>query len=315
MAGIFISEGKTIHIVDLHFMGVQRAIASYLIPHQRGAVLVESGPGSTLGNLRAGLKSHGYDFADITDVLLTHIHLDHGGAAGWLAHQGARIYVHPNGAPHMLNPQKLLASAERIYGDMMKTLWGEFLPVPENRIHIPLDGDVIEIEDLRFRALDTPGHANHHYAYIFNDVCFSGDIGGVRMPGAHHLRLPMPPPEFLPAKWRQSLARLKQEYLQGGFHHLAPTHFGIFDDPDWHLPAIENALSDIEAWMETIMPLDPSIEVINSQFLEWTRQRSIVSGVDPSTSEALEIANPSWMSSLGIQRYWNKHRKVARTDE
>ena len=136
---------QRIYIIDLHFLGFPGAIASYLVSHAHGAVLVECGPSSTLPALQAGLKAHGFAATDITDVLLTHIHLDHAGAAGWLARQGARIHVHPAGASHLLNPEKLLASASRIYGEAMQTLWGEFLPVPPERLRVPQDGDDIEI--------------------------------------------------------------------------------------------------------------------------------------------------------------------------
>src|SRR5512135_1743102 len=115
--------------LDLNFQGKTQAIAAYLVRHSGGAILIESGPGSTRAALQAGLAANGLSVSDITHVLLTHIHLDHAGAAGWLARQGAEIYVHPVGAPHLLNPGKLLASAGRIYGDKMETLWGEFLPV------------------------------------------------------------------------------------------------------------------------------------------------------------------------------------------
>ena len=115
-------------------------------------VLIESGPGSTLAALEAGLAKEGLSPRDVTHVLLTHIHLDHAGAAGWLARQGAEIYVHPVGAPHMLNPEKLLASATRIYGDRMESLWGEFLPVPESQLNVPKDGEEIEIGEFEIYA-------------------------------------------------------------------------------------------------------------------------------------------------------------------
>ena len=296
---------KTIQTIDLNFMGMPGTIASYLIPHENGVALVESGPGSTIEGLKKGLKANGYTVADVTDVLLTHIHLDHAGASGWLARQGAQIYVHEVGAPHMLNPEKLLASAGRIYGDMMDTLWGKFLSVPEEKLTILKDGDVVEIGDLRFQALDTPGHAYHHFAYLFEDVCFSGDIGGVRMGGYRHLRVPMPPPEFNLELWRDSLARLREQ----DFKRIAPTHFGIYNDPDWHLKALAKALDEVEEWMEAVMPEDPPIEVLNDRFLSWSRERSISDGLEEDAIEFYETANPSWMSPYGIQRYWRKYRQ------
>jgi glyoxylase-like metal-dependent hydrolase (beta-lactamase superfamily II) len=304
-----------VHTLDLNFLGNPGVIASYLIPHPHGAVLIESGPGSTVLALQAALRSHGLTSADITDVLLTHIHLDHGGAAGWFARQGARIHVHPFGAPHLIDPEKLLTSASRIYGDQMHLLWGEFLTVPEERVHIVQDGEEVEIEGLHFTAIDTPGHANHHFSYLFNDICFSGDIGGIRMQTVNHLRLPMPPPEFIPELWHSSLDRLLHEYQSGSFTHLAPTHYGIFADAGWHLTKLKQTLNEIETWIQIVMLENPSLEQLNHQFLEWTRQYSLRDGLDVETSALYEAANPSWMSSQGILRYWNKYRGTARNKE
>ncbi len=302
---------KPIYTLDLNFSGVHGTIAAYLIPYAHGGILVETGPGSTIPALQAGLKAHGLNVSDITDVFLTHIHLDHAGAAGWMARQGARIHVHPVGAPHMLDPEKLLNSAARIYGDKMQSLWGEFLPVPEDRLSIVEDNEIVEISGLCFRALDTPGHANHHYAYLFQDVCFTGDIGGVRLTEQHNLRLPMPPPEFHIESWRASLKRLQEERARGAFKRIAPTHFGIFDDPDWHLAAVSKALDDVEEWMNAVMPANPTIEQINEQFEAWTQTRSLEQGLPPGILKGYEVANPSWMSSQGIQRYWRKFRLVS----
>lgn len=287
-------------------MGVPGTIAAYLIPHEHGGVLVESGPGSTLPSLQSGLKSLGLTVNDITDVFVTHIHLDHAGACGWLSHQGARIHVHPLGAPHLLNPTRLLSSASRIYGDMMDSLWGEFLPVPPDRLSVLGDGDIVEVYGLRFRAIDTPGHADHHHAYIFQGNCFSGDIGGVRMATIRHIRLPMPPPEFHLGKWRKSLGRLKNER----FTHIIPTHYGVFDDVEWHMSSLDQALDDVETFIDTILPSNPQIESLDESFLEWSRNRSLDEGITPEQIDLYETANPSWMSTFGIQRYWLKHRSI-----
>jgi len=293
-----------IYTLDLNFMGVPGSIASYLIRHAHGCILIESGPGSTQGALQARLAEHGLSVADVTDVFVTHIHLDHAGAAGWLARQGARIHVHPVGAPHLLDPEKLLSSAARIYGEQMDSLWGQFLPVPPERMSILQDGDVVTVDGLSLQAIETPGHAEHHFAYLFEDVCFSGDIGGVRPAGAPHLRLPMPPPEFNLEKWRSSLQRLRDL----GFRRIAPTHFGLFDDPDWHLQAIDRELSLVDAWITATMPVDPGLEELSALFLEWTRSRYESDGLAPAQVEMFEMANPSWMSPAGIHRYWRKHR-------
>ena len=298
-------QEREVYTLDLNFMGVRQAIASYLIPHAHGAVLVESGPGSTQEALQERLGAYGFTPGDVTDVLLTHIHLDHAGAAGWLAQQGARIHVHPLGAPHLADPEKLLSSARRIYGELMDVLWGQFLPVPEARLQVPEDGEVLSIHGLQFKAVDTPGHADHHFAYRYEDWLFTGDIGGVRLPGRPHVRLPMPPPEFHLEKWRASLARLEQE----GAKRFVPTHFGAYEDTGWHLQALKRALDEVEAWMEKELPLDHPDDELNRRFLEWTEKRSRAEGLGDAELHAYETANPSWMSSSGIRRYWRKHRQ------
>lgn len=298
-----------IHTLDLNFLGIPHVIASYLIRHSNGAVIIESGPGSTREGLRAALAAHDLTVHDVTDVLLTHIHLDHAGASGWLARnanhgQGARIYVHPNGAPHLLNPEKLLNSATRIYGDMMDTLWGEFLAVPEDHLVIPQHQQEVVIGGLRFCPLDTPGHADHHFAYVFEDICFTGDVGGIRLPGPPHLRVPMPPPEFHLEKWRASVDELRVT----GCQRVAPTHFGIYEDAAHHWEMVKRGLDEVETFMQNVLPPDPPVEVINDRFMEWTADRSKQQGLTEEEFAPYEAANPSWMSATGMQRYWRKYR-------
>ena len=294
--------------LDLNFQGHPRAIAAYLIRHSQGAILIECGPSTTLAALQAGLRSHGLGVADVTHVLLTHIHLDHAGSSGWWARRGAQIIVHPVGAPHLLNPDKLLASATRIYGTMMETLWGEFLPVPAERLRVVNDSEEIAIGSLRLVPINTPGHAEHHYIYLFEDLAFTGDVGGVRIPGYPYLRVPMPPPELHFGKWHQSLKRLKAEKLS----RLAPTHFGIFDDPQWHLDQVERELTAAEQWLEAVMPSDPSVEALRQRFTEWMDDQGRRQGLSADAVKAYDLANPLGMSADGLQRYWKKVKLAAR---
>ncbi len=293
-----------IQTLDLNFQGYAQAIASYMIPHSDGVVLVESGPGSTLENLEKALGEHGYGLNDVTHVLLTHIHLDHAGAAGALARRGATICVHPVGAPHMLRPEKLIASATRIYGEDMDRLWGTFLPVPADRLRVVEDEEEIVIGALHFVAFSTPGHAEHHHTYCLDGVCFTGDIGGVRLPGPPYLRLPMPPPELHLEKWRRSVQRLRALRPR----RLAPTHFGIYDDPDWHLQAIESFLDEVDAWLRELMPAGPDVDEIRERFVAWQDAQGRENGIPDPLLETYEIANPSWMSAAGMLRYWRKFR-------
>lgn len=293
-----------VHTLDLNFQGRPGTIAVYLIPHARGAALVETGPGSTIPTLIKELSNHGFTPEDITDVFLTHIHLDHAGASGWLATQGARIHVHPNGAPHMINPEKLIASATRIYGTQMDILWGDFLPVPEQRLHVIQDNETIACADLTVKAIEVPGHAYHQYAYMTGDICFCGDIGGIRVHGLRYLSVPMPPPEFHLQKWQESIQRLQIQNPT----RIAPTHFGVYDDAAWHLAELARALNRIERWMEEVMPSDPPIDTLRKMFVQYERQRAEEAGLSSADTDAQQIANPSFMSADGMQRYWKKYR-------
>lgn len=290
--------------LDLHFQGHSDSIACYLLPHPDGAALVECGAGATLPALTAALAAQGYALADVTHVFLTHIHLDHAGAAGFMARQGAQIFVHPVGAPHLLNPEKLIASATRIYGDRMGPLWGDFLSVPAEKLTILQDGADTSFGGLRLTAFHTPGHAEHHIAYQLDDLCFTGDVGGVRISSCPYLRLPFVPPELNLEKWRATIERLQTL----GIRRVAPTHFGIFDDADWHFSAILRALDAVSSWLEKIMPADPPVEELRALFLTWMEQQADELRLPAAVRQAYLLANPLGMSADGMYRYWKKFR-------
>jgi glyoxylase-like metal-dependent hydrolase (beta-lactamase superfamily II) len=257
-----------------------------------------------------GLENIGYAASDVTDVFLTHIHLDHAGAAGWWAQQGAKIHVHALGAPHLLNPEKLLASAGRLYGDNMESLWGEFLPVQADKLNILNDNQIYQVNGLEIRALDVPGHANHHMVFLIDNACFSGDISGIRLSPQKYLSLPMPPPEIHLKKWRESIQHIQSFQPQ----RIVPTHFGVYDDADWHLQAVLDGLDEVEEWMEEFLPPEPPIDVLRQQFIEFERKRSEKYGIPDDIAQAQQIANPSFMSADGLQRYWNKYLKSTEID-
>ena len=292
--------------LDLNFLNRQKAIAAYLVPYHGGAVLVETGPGSTIAELTNKLKQHGLKPQDITHVFITHIHLDHAGAAGWLASQGAKIFVHPVGEPHMRSPEKLLTSAKRIYKEKMDFLWGEFLPVPAEKLTPVGDREQITVGDLTFTAIHTPGHAEHHISWLLEDTCFTGDVGGIRIPGVFYIRLPLVPPELNFEKWRQSLALLRDI----GFKNIVPTHFGIFDDANAHLTMASQLLNENEHWMEQAMIVETPLEELREKYITFLHKQGISLGVSEETLQISEIANPSMMGADGIHRYWNKHRRI-----
>lgn len=236
-------EAPGVTRIDHEWMG-PGFIASYLVADGGELALVESGPASTRETLLAGIRAAGHDPADLTHLLLTHIHLDHAAGAGQLARLAphAAVYVHPLGAPHLADPSRLLASAARLYGELMETLWGTMLPVPADRIRTPADGEAIRVGGRRLVALETPGHAAHHFAFHDPEagLVFTGDVGGIRLQGARHVRPPTPPPEVDTPAWMRSIDRLRG--LEPRM--LLPTHFGGIADAAWHLDDLAARLTD-----------------------------------------------------------------------
>ncbi len=297
---------SAIFLLDLDFKGTEDSIASYLIPHADGAVLVDPGPASTLTALRRGLRAHGLDLEQVTHVLVTHIHLDHVGAAWELARRGARVLVHPRGAPHLLDPSKLTASAARLYGERMDELWGEFRPLPPERLLEVGDGEEIQIGQLRFVALHTPGHADHHVTYLFEETAFCGDVGGVRRPGPLYVRLPFVPPETHLEKWARSLERIRAS----GVRRVAVTHFGLYDDAPAHLTFGLRLLEETAAWLEEVMPADPTADELAAQFRAWMWRRGRALGVADEVLSVYEAGNPASFCAAGLMRYWRKTRTL-----
>lgn len=227
-----------------HGWGGPGFIASYLVADGSDLALVEAGPASTLQALLAGVRAAGHDPARLTHLLLTHVHLDHAAGAGQLARIApqARIYVHGLGAPHLEDPSRLLTSAARLYGDRMDEMWGTMLPVPRDRIHAPADGEAIRVGGRTLIALHTPGHAIHHLAFHDGDarLVFTGDVAGIRLDGAPHVRPPTPPPDLDTPRWLDSIGRLRALRPE----MLLLTHFGAVANPGRHLDDLAARLSD-----------------------------------------------------------------------
>ncbi len=291
-----------IHTLDLHFQGETETIAAYLITGPSGLVLVETGPGSTLPTLQAQLRQHGAQPADIHHVIVTHIHFDHAGAAGWWAQQGATIYVHHFGAGHLINPEKLIASATRIYGDQMEPLWGQLLPAPAEKV-VPLhDGDTIEAGGLTFTAVETPGHARHHHVIRLGNVAFTGDVGGMKLGARPLLDIPAPPPEFDREAWQSSLDKLLAMELET----IYPTHFGAINDVTKHLQAIKKLVDDSAYFVQEKMVAGVERDELIAAYTAWNHGRAQAAGLSDDSISKYEIANPLYMSVDGMMRYWRK---------
>src|SRR3979411_2140465 len=170
-----------IHVLDTRQLGRPGVIAATALETSDGIALFDTGPESTFENILAELGRIGAEAREVRHVFLSHIHFDHAGAAWRFAELGATIYVHPRGAPHLLDPTKLVQSATRIFGDDMERLWGRFAPVPAERLRRWKDGELVRIDSLEIRAIETPGHARHHHIYQWENSVFGGDIAGVRL--------------------------------------------------------------------------------------------------------------------------------------
>jgi glyoxylase-like metal-dependent hydrolase (beta-lactamase superfamily II) len=297
--------------LDLEFQGRPGVVAAYLITSPQGHTLVETGPGSTLPALERAVAAAGVRLEEITQLAVTHIHLDHAGAAGSLLRRlpEARLYVHPVGAPHMIDPSKLLASATRIYGDRMDLLWGAFEPCPADRVILLEDGAELRCGARTLRALHTPGHASHHIAFHDPErgTLFTGDVAGVRLQGSSYVRPPTPPPDIDVEAWRDSVDRIRATRPRA----LDLTHFGRFADPARHL---DELLIRLDAWVKwTADQLAAGVDPVKMmpELALIADAELIAEGIaDSSLVEAYELATPTPMTVNGIVRYLTRRPKT-----
>lgn len=290
---------EKIHILDLNFLDTQEAIASFLVETDQGPLLIETGPESTYPVLEKKVEALGYRMEDIKQVLLTHIHFDHAGAAWRLAALGAKIYVHPVGKPHLESPEKLWNSAKQIYGDDMERLWGKMMPIPEEQV-IPVEHEeILQFGSTIFKSIHTPGHAIHHIAWKMSQIIFTGDVAGVKIDGGPVVP-PCPPPDIQIEAWKLSLAKLKAENPEA----IYLTHFGIINDIDRHLDYLSYVLDDWARWIKPYFEKDiPQKEIIPA-FMSYTQTHLKREGCSDHLVRVYEYANPSWMSVAGLYRYW-----------
>ncbi|WP_424949234.1 MBL fold metallo-hydrolase [Deinococcus sp.] len=288
--------------IDLNFQGQAGTIASYVLETTEGLALVDTGPASTLPALRAGLEAFGARLRDVRHILLTHIHLDHAGAAGSLSAllPQARVHVHSRGAAHLQAPERLMASAAQIYGDQMERLWGEMRPVPAAQMTV-LEGDeTFRLGDTEVTALYTPGHAVHHLAYHAGPDLFVGDVGGIRLTTGQSPRPPTPPPDIdLPA-WAESIRLLRS--VRAETLHL--THFGSYAQDQGHWDALElNMAHDAGVVMDA---LDAGLDVQATTEVFTGSLHRALAAEGPELPERFALACPPWMSVQGLARYWKR---------
>ena len=240
-------------LIDTDYSHTPEAIGAYLLLGERPA-LIETGPASTIETLLDGIRAAGLDPRDLQAIAVTHIHLDHAGAAGALVNRFPHldVYVHPVGAPHLIDPARLLASARRLYGEALERLMGETIPLPRERVHMLEDGAQVRLGSRRLVALDSPGHAGHHLAFLdeASGDLFTGDAAGVALPGSRYVAPPTPPPDLDIPAWRVTLARLRALRPR----RLLLTHFGphtwvddLLTQLEGHLDARERLAMDAAA--------------------------------------------------------------------
>ena len=292
--------------VDLRFLGKPGIIATAILHGPAGVALIDPGPSSSLEHLRAALQQKGFSVADIRQLLLTHIHLDHAGASGSLVRENPAIevFVHDRGAPHMANPERLLQSAGRLYGEDMGRLWGEFLPVPTANLRVLNGGESITAGGRQLQTAYTPGHASHHVSYYdrASGVAFVGDTAGIRREGGSYVMPPTPPPDVDLEGWRQSEARI----IEWSPDTLFLTHFGPFHGARLQFQQLRD---NIEDWSRIVQRLiaDPSLD-------EPERQRRFVDqaglmlrrAVGDAEADQYSRAGRLDYSWQGLARYWRK---------
>jgi glyoxylase-like metal-dependent hydrolase (beta-lactamase superfamily II) len=279
-----------VDLLDLEHLGHERVIGAYLLETAEGPALFDCGPTTCIPTLKQQLGERGLELEDLRHLLLSHIHLDHAGAAGVLVreHPGLQVHVSPIGAPHLVDPSRLERSARRLYGEEFDRLWGELAPVPEANLH-PVGDHVLGLA-----CFPTPGHASHHVCYLDESgLLYAGDAAGVRIQPGRFVLPPTPPPEFDLEVWEQTLDEIEDR----GPRRLALIHFGVADDPEQHLDELRERLRKWTSW-------------VGDGATEEEFEAATKADLGPE-APPYEQAIPAWQSYAGLRRYWDKRREAA----
>jgi glyoxylase-like metal-dependent hydrolase (beta-lactamase superfamily II) len=294
--------------IDLNFLGVPEIIATAVLHDASGVALIDPGPSTTHDSLKESLRGKGISIADIRQILLTHIHLDHAGVTGTLVRENPAIevVVHERGAPHMIDPARLLASAGRLYGADMDRLWGDFVAVPADRVRVLRGEERIVAGGRDLNVAYTPGHASHHVAYFdaSSRVAFVGDTAGIRRTNRDYIMPPTPPPDIDLDAWRVSEDRI----LSWEPDTLFLTHFGPFHGARMHF---QDMFGRLEAWSAIVRRLlaDQSLDeegrqeaFVDEALLDLKRKVGEPQAEQYSRAGRLDY---SWQ---GLSRYWRKKK-------
>jgi glyoxylase-like metal-dependent hydrolase (beta-lactamase superfamily II) len=272
--------------LDLLHLGHERVVGCYLLETEDGPALFDCGPASCAETLKERLHERGLALTDIDHLLLSHIHLDHAGAAGVLVREHPRLQVHVSevGAPHVVDPSKLIASATRLYGDQLGPLWGAIVPVPRENVHVA-GSEVLGLE-----CFPSPGHASHHVCYLDAEgTLYAGDAAGVRIEPSPYVLPPTPPPDVDVEGWHATVAEIRQRAPE----RLALIHFGVFGDVERHLGELERRLDD---WAGVVARGASEQEFVDTALAE----------LDPDAAGEYAQAMPLEQSYAGLRRYVDK---------
>jgi glyoxylase-like metal-dependent hydrolase (beta-lactamase superfamily II) len=297
-----------IHILDTRQLGHARIVAATALETDDGVALFDTGPESTFDNVVVDLGKAGFELKDVRHVFLSHIHFDHAGAA-WrfcptrTGGKTATVYVHPRGAPHLIDPTKLVESAKRIFGDDMERLWGRIAPVPAERVKILEDNDIARVPPFEIRAIATPGHASHHHIYHWDDNVFGGDIAGVRIGHGPPIP-PFVPPELHIESWRESIAKIRKLNAP----NLYLPHFGKITAPvSEHLDLLDGQVVRWAEWFRERIRAGDDESKLRSTFAELEHADLRKAGATQEDIDGYEAADPSYMAVGAAVRYWKKY--------
>ncbi len=293
-------------LIDLNFLGHREAVGLYLLEESGEFALVDCGPSSCLPVLRRYLFARGMHHANISTLLLTHIHFDHAGAAGTLVKENPKlqIYVHEIGAKHLADPSRLLKSATRLYGGELQRMFGEFLPVPAENIHPLSGGESFRVAGREIEVAYTPGHAHHHVSFFDQSTgaAFTGDTTGMRLP-PHSVVAPLtPPPDIDLAAFTSSLAEIERRNPS----QLLLPHYGAYSNVKEHLQAVRE---NLYAWTErawNIVKTTPDESARVAAFTAFAAEefrRQLPD--DKSAARYVAVGMPP-LSWQGLERYWRK---------
>jgi glyoxylase-like metal-dependent hydrolase (beta-lactamase superfamily II) len=279
--------------LDLFHQGDERVIGVYLLDSADGPALFDCGPTTCVPALKERLAEEGLAVRDLRHLLLSHIHLDHAGAAGVLVreHPALQVHVSEIGAPHLTDPSRLERSARRLYGDEFDTLWGELAPVPEANLHVA--GDRVVGLD----CFPTPGHANHHVSYLDAEgTLYAGDAAGVRILPGRYIIPVSPPPEVDLDAWERTIDEIERRSPE----RLALIHFGVVESPRDHLRRLRR---ELRVWAQRVrqgLTEDEFVEAARADLAE-----------ENGEAPYYERAAPFWQSYAGLKRYWDKQLQTA----